>query len=88
METYIYWPILALFGPKTARKFGPQGPFFMYTWKYSQYACKPNFMVQYQKIFGKMSKNLQNSYFLLIFFVIKDQLIKLEAKDQNYPITF
>ena len=45
----IIWPYL---GPKTAWKFGPQGPSFMHTWKYPQWACKPSFMVSL-KIFGE-----------------------------------
>ena len=30
----IYWTILVLFGAKTARKVGPPGPSFTYTWTY------------------------------------------------------
>ena len=43
----IYWPILALFGAKTARKVGQQGSLFTHTCEYPQFACKPGFMVPY-----------------------------------------
>ena len=75
----LFWPYL---GPKTAQKFGPQGPFFKHTWKYLQCACKPSFLVSYQKLFEKMAKKLQNFYYLSIFF--QRSIVKIRSKKSKF----
>ena len=70
-----FWPNL---GPKMARKFGPQGPFFSHTCKYLQSIYKPNFSVPYKKLLKKCQKTSKNTNFYL-FFVIK----RIEADIQN-----
>ena len=40
----LFWHYL---GPKTARKFGPQGPLFTHTWKYPQCSRKTSCMLLY-----------------------------------------
>ena len=79
----LFWSYL---GPKTARKFGPRGP-FSHTWKYPKYAYKPNFLVSYGKLFEEMAKNLQK--FHITYFCNQRLIKKLEAKNQNsIPTTF
>ena len=76
LYTDLFWPYLR---PKTAWKFGPQGPFFIHTWKYPEYVCKPSFIVSYKNYLKPLK-----FHFFYLFFVIKDQLKTLEAQNSKF----
>ena len=79
----IHWLILALLGPKMARKFCPLEPFFTHTRKCPQCTYKPSLMVSYKKVLRKCPKTYKIPIFTY-FFVIKDPLKKLEAKKSKF----
>ena len=82
----IHWLILALLGPKMARKFCQLEPFFTHTRKCPQCTYKPILVVSYKKVLRKWPKTYKVPIFTY-FFVIKDPLKKLEAKNQNSTST-
>ena len=80
---YIYIDLfLPYLGNKTAWKFIPQGPFFTHTWKYPQCVCKQVSWSHFKHFLRKWSGTSKIPIFYT-FFVIKDPLKKLEAKNKN-----